>query len=189
MSYRFLTVALTFLFTLAPHLEPLQVNREGAHDTSLNSEKRLFRTGIGRDLHHFSEQPGGCLLAGLLFEELPTMRGNSDSDVVFHALCNAIVSLTHAPISCHEKGREDSRLCLKKILETLGSQTIVNISLTIEGARPVQQRCEEIRQSVADMTSLSIDRVGVTFTPGDPLTPFGKGQALSCFASITTLSF
>lgn len=155
----------------------------------------LFRTGMGQDSHRFSAKEGGCIVAGLLFEDAPAMEADSDGDVVFHAICNAITSLTHVPILggvaihlCHKEGIKDSRVYLDRALETLGEQKIVNIALTIEGKRPkFQKRSEEIRQSVADATALPLDRVGITFTSGDGLTAFGRGEGLMCFASITTV--
>ena len=191
MSYPPLLLALTFLFALA---KPAQIRAEPFVE---NSQKgSLFRTGIGQDSHPFSERQGGCIVAGLLFEDAPAMEADSDGDVVFHALCNAITSLTHVPLLggvaidlCHRHGITDSRVYLERALETLESQKIVHIALTIEGQRPrFQKRSEEIRQSIANATSLSIDQVGITFNSGDEITPFGKGKGLFCFAAITTLS-
>lgn len=155
-----------------------------------------FRTGIGQDSHRFLEESTDkkCIIAGLPFEGAPGMDADSDGDVVFHAICNAITSLTHVPILgkiaidlCHKEGITDSRVYLDKALETLGLQKIEHIALTIEGKRPkFQKRSEEIRQSVADAIGLSIDQVGITFTSGDGLTSFGRGEGLMCYAVVTT---
>jgi len=155
-----------------------------------------FRTGIGQDSHRFladgSEKK--CIIAGLPFEGVPGMDADSDGDVVFHAICNAITTLTHVPILgriaidlCHKEGITDSRFYLDKALETLGPQKIEHIALTIEGQRPkFQKRSEEIRGSVAMAVGLSIDQVGITFTSGDGLTSFGKGEGLMCYCLLTT---
>ena len=118
-----------------------------------------------------------------------------DGDVVFHAICNAITSLTHVPILgkiaidlCHKEGITDSRVYLNKAYETLGSQKIEHVALTIEGKRPkFQKRAKEIRQSVANALNLSISQVGITFTSGDALTAFGKGEGLMCYSILTTV--
>jgi 2-C-methyl-D-erythritol 2,4-cyclodiphosphate synthase len=155
-----------------------------------------FRTGIGQDSHRFL--PDGaekkCIIAGLVFEDAPGMDADSDGDVVFHAICNAITSLTHVPILgriaidlCHKQGITDSRVYLEKALATLGGQKIEHIALTIEGNRPkFQKRSEEIRQNVAEVVKLKLDQVGITFTSGDGLTSFGKGEGLMCYAVVTT---
>ncbi len=55
-----------------------------------------FRTGIGQDSHRFlppgSSKP--CVIGGLIFDDAPGFMANSDGDIVFHAICNAISSLT-----------------------------------------------------------------------------------------------
>ncbi|WP_420421869.1 2-C-methyl-D-erythritol 2,4-cyclodiphosphate synthase [Simkania sp.] len=155
-----------------------------------------FRTGIGQDSHRFLSNgtEKKCIIAGLVFEDAPGMDADSDGDVVFHAICNAITSLTHVPILgklaidlCHKQGITDSRVYLEEALATLGEQKIEHIALTIEGKRPkFQKRSLDIRQSVAEVVKLEEDQVGITFTSGDGLTSFGKGEGLMCYAVVTT---
>ncbi len=56
----------------------------------------IVRNGLGQDSHRFlpegSTKP--CVIAGCTFEEVPGFLANSDGDVVYHAICNAISSLT-----------------------------------------------------------------------------------------------
>lgn len=155
-----------------------------------------YRTGIGQDSHRFEQEKGEkkCIVAGLTFEDAPGLDADSDGDVVFHAICNAITSLTHVPILgkiaidlCHKEGITDSHVYLKEALNTLGKQTVEHVALTIEGKRPkFQKRADDIRQSVASAMHLTIDQVGITFTSGDGLTAFGRGEGLMCYALITT---
>ncbi|HPE85171.1 MAG TPA: 2-C-methyl-D-erythritol 2,4-cyclodiphosphate synthase [Chlamydiales bacterium] len=49
----------------------------------------------------------------------------------------------------------------------------------------MQNRCDEIRQSVATLMDLDISQVGLTFTSGDGLSDFGKGLGLQCFCILT----
>jgi 2-C-methyl-D-erythritol 2,4-cyclodiphosphate synthase len=59
-----------------------------------------YRTGLGQDSHRFlpEESSKPCLLAGLVFEDAPGMASDSDGDVIFHAICNAISSVTGVQI-------------------------------------------------------------------------------------------
>lgn len=155
-----------------------------------------YKTGIGQDSHRFEKEKGEkkCIVAGLVFEDAPGLDADSDGDVVFHAICNAITSLTHVPILgkvaidlCHNQGITDSRIYLDEALKTLGKKTIEHVALTIEGKRPkFQKRADDIRQSVAAAMDLSLDQVGITFTSGDGLTAFGCGEGLMCYALVTT---
>ena len=51
----------------------------------------MFRVGLGQDSHRFSADPGRALvLAGVRIAGAPGLDGNSDADVVLHALCRAL---------------------------------------------------------------------------------------------------
>ncbi len=157
-----------------------------------------YRTGIGQDSHRFLQdgKEKKCVIAGLPFEGAPGLDADSDGDVVFHAICNAITSLTHVPILggiaidlCRNHGVTDSRIFLDKAIETLGDQVIEHVALTIEGKRPkFQKRANDIRSSVASALSVNMDQVGITFTSGDGLTAFGRGEGMMCYCILTTAS-
>ena len=155
------------------------------------------RVGIGQDSHRFLPEDSSkiCVLGGILFENIPGLSGDSDGDVVFHAICNAITSLTHVPILgglaielCRKDGITDSSVYLKEALKTLGSQQIEHIALTLEGKRPkLQPRIDEMREHIAQIMQLDISQVGITATSGDGLTDFGCGDGLQCFCILTTV--
>ena len=60
----------------------------------------LPRTGLGQDSHRFVDEanPKSLVLGGLVIPEGPGLLANSDGDVLLHALCNAISSVTTVPI-------------------------------------------------------------------------------------------
>lgn len=153
-----------------------------------------MKVGIGQDSHRFLPHitTKACMVGGVAFENTPGLDADSDGDVVLHSLCNAITSITHIPllgdICIHmcKKGITDSKVYVKKGLETLKQHKILHVAFTIEGARPkFQPRCHEIRESLANLLEIEIDKVGITFTSGDGLTSFGKGEGLMCFCILT----
>ena len=157
----------------------------------------LFRTGIGQDSHRFlpagSTKP--CIIAGVIFEDVPGFNANSDGDLVFHALCNAITSLTGVLILgaiaddlCLKDGITDSEVYLKEALKTLGKQKITHVAITIEGKKPrFKDRLLDMRNSIARVMGLDISQVGLTATSGEGLTDFGCGDGVQCFVVITTM--
>jgi 2-C-methyl-D-erythritol 2,4-cyclodiphosphate synthase len=163
----------------------------------MQREFPIFRTGIGQDSHRFlpddSSKP--CMIGGIIFEGVPGLDADSDGDVVYHAICNAITSLTGIPILggiavelCHNNGITDSQVYLEKALHTLGKQKIVHIALTIEGQKPrFQDKINEVRKQVASICGLQEHQVGLTATSGDGLTDFGCGAGLQCFCIVTTV--
>jgi len=154
------------------------------------------RTGIGQDSHRFlppdSTKP--CVIAGVIFEDIPGFNANSDGDIVFHAICNAISSLTGILILgniaddlCLKDGITDSEVYLQEAMKTLGSQKISHVAVTIEAKKPkFKERLLEMRSSIARVMGLDISEVGITATTGEGLTDFGCGDGAQCFAIVTT---
>jgi 2-C-methyl-D-erythritol 2,4-cyclodiphosphate synthase len=157
----------------------------------------IVRNGIGQDSHRFlpgdSSKP--CVIAGLIFDDAPGFNANSDGDVAFHAICNAISSLTGVIILgaiaddlCLKKGITDSEVYLKEALKTLGKQKITHVALTIEAKRPkFKKRISEMRENIARVMQLDVSHVGLTATSGEGLTDFGCGDGVMCFAIVTTM--
>ncbi len=156
---------------------------------------RIFRTGLGQDSHRFllEKEAKPCVIAGIFFDGVPGLDADSDGDVVFHALCNAISSLTHVPIlgkvaiDLCKQGITDSRHYLDHALATLSPYTIEHLAFSIEGVRPkFQPHALAMRQSIAAATKSKLHQVGITFTSGDRLTSFGRGEGLMCLCLLTT---
>lgn len=154
------------------------------------------RTGIGQDSHRFlpvgSSKP--CILAGIIFDGVPGFMANSDGDVIFHAICNAITSLTGVLILgdiaddlCLKDGITDSEVYLLEAMKTLGKQEISHVAVTIEAKKPkFKAKLMEMRANIARVMKLDISQVGITATSGEGLTDFGCGDGLQCFVIVTT---
>jgi len=122
------------------------------------------------------------------------MDADSDGDVVLHAICNAITSVSHVPIlggvaiEMCKNGITDSRCYLEKAVESLGSIKIQHVALSIEGSQPrMQKRVDAVRENVAKLLVLPRESVGMTVTSGDGLTDFGKGLGLMCYCLLTVV--
>ena len=134
----------------------------------------MVKVGIGQDSHRFlsPEMSKPCVIGGLVFEDVPGLSADSDGDVVFHAICNAITSISGVPILggiaiklCRENGITDSQVYLEEALKTLGAHKIMHVALSIEGKRPrLQERNTEMRQKIADVLQITVSQVGVTAT-------------------------
>jgi 2-C-methyl-D-erythritol 2,4-cyclodiphosphate synthase len=159
----------------------------------------IYRMGIGQDSHRFLSEDSTkpCIISGVIFEEVPGLSADSDGDVVYHAICRAITSITSVPILakiakdlCMNKGITDSKVYLEKALETLKDQKIVHIAISIEAKRPkFQKKADEMRKKIAEIAKLDISQIGMSFHTGDGLTDFGCGVGVAVFCAITTVSF
>lgn len=155
-----------------------------------------IRTGIGQDSHRFlpADSSKPCIIGGLIFDEVPGFNSNSDGDIIFHALCNAITSLTGIPILgaiaddlCLKDGITDSEVYLREAMKTLENQKITHVAISIEGKKPrFKERVNELRESIASVMNLSASQVGISAHSGEGLTDFGCGDGVQCTAIITT---
>ena len=156
----------------------------------------IIRTGLGQDSHRFMSEDSSkpCVIAGIIFDDVPGFLANSDGDVVFHALCNAISSLTGELILggladdlCQKDGITDSEVYLKEAVKTLGSQQVSHVAISLEGNKPrFKEHLLEMRQNIARVMELEVSQVGITATSGEGLTDFGCGDGVQAFAIVTT---
>lgn len=159
----------------------------------------IYRTGIGRDSHRFlpSDSSKPCIIGGVIFDNVPGLDAESDGDIVYHAICNCITSLSGVPILggiaqdlCRKDGITDSQVYVEKAVQTLGRQKIVHVAISIEGKRPqFESKIEAMRRKIAKALSIQMSQVGISTTTGDGLTDFGCGDGLQCFALITTSEY
>ena len=152
-----------------------------------------MKVAIGLDSHRFDigNKEKKLILGGIVFEEAPPLLGNSDADVVLHAITNAVSGITCKNIlgkvsdDMCKAGIKDSEEYLKEALKYLENE-IVHISVSIECKTPmISPRIEEMRKNIARILKINENCVGITATTGEGLTEFGKGNGISVFSCIT----
>lgn len=155
----------------------------------------VSKTGIGQDSHPFSNKDKKLILGGVFIPNHKGLRGNSDADVILHAITNAVSSLSTVPIlgaiadkMCQE-GQRNSEEYLKKALETLSNnQKIVHIAVTVEAQKPrLAIYIQSIRKNIARICQVSDDSVGLTVTSGEGLTACGCGEGISVIAIVSLI--
>jgi 2-C-methyl-D-erythritol 2,4-cyclodiphosphate synthase len=135
------------------------------------------------------------MIGGVIFEEVPGFDADSDGDVVYQSICNAITSLTGVPILAgialelfRKDGYTDSQVYLEHALKALKNQKVVHVALAIEAKKPkFREQLNQIREKVAKVMGLKINQVGATVTFGDGLTDFGCGDGVQCFCVLSTI--
>lgn len=158
-------------------------------------ETGKIKIGMGRDSRRFLPEDFSkpCVIAGLIFEDAPGFAADSDGDVIFSAICNAITSITGVPILQGvardlyvKNGITDSQCYLEKALESFGSRRIDHVALSLEGKRPkLEGFILSIREHIAKVLNLQVDQVGCTVNTGEGLTDFGCGEGVQCFCVLT----
>lgn len=160
----------------------------------------FYFQGIGQDSHRFliDNSPNDALsrpliLGGTIIPSAPPMDANSDGDVLFHALTNAISGVTGVNILgdiadqlCLEQGVTDSRVYLDRALQDLDDIELIHVSFSIECLRPkLAPHIPAIKTSVASALKIAPSAVGVTATTGEGLTGCGRGEGIAVLCTLS----
>lgn len=155
-----------------------------------------IKTGLGLDSHRFvegdSDRP--LVLGGLVFDDAPALDGNSDADVILHALTDAISGVTGQTVigavadkMCRE-GITDSKEYLKVALVDLGDWQISHVSIALECLRPkIDPKVPALRESIAGLLAVATDDVCITATTGEGLTDCGRGSGIQASVVLTAV--
>ncbi len=149
------------------------------------------RIGIGYDIHRLVE--GRKLVLGGV--EIPFEKGllgHSDSDVLTHAICDALLGAaalgdigTHFPDSDPQWAGASSLDFLARVVElvTQKGYRVANIDTTVMAERPkLMPHVHAIRESLASVLQIDLDRVNVKAKTNEGLESVGRGEAMSAQA-------
>ncbi len=156
------------------------------------------KTGLGQDSHRFDNKNSSkkLVLGGVTFSGHPPLKGNSDADVILHAITNSISSITGRNIlggiadkMCLEDGITDSRQYLKVAVKDLADWQISHLALSLECKRPkISPKIDAIKNSLASLLPISPKDIGITATSGEGLTAFGRGEGIQAQAILTVVN-
>jgi 2-C-methyl-D-erythritol 2,4-cyclodiphosphate synthase len=162
----------------------------------MNTTNPISISAIGQDSHPF--EPAGStkplILGGIVIPNAPGLKGNSDADVILHAVTNAVSGISGVNIlgkvsdDLCQQGITNSRAYLEKALEMLDPNIykITHLSISVEAKRPhLSTHIPAIKRSVASILSIPENCVGMTATTGEGLTAFGRGEGMQVFVIIS----
>lgn len=176
--------------------ENIKLTTEQDWQRAENTATRLFetRTGLGFDVHRFG--PGDhVMLGGIPIAHSMGLEGHSDADVALHALTDALLGAigagdigAHFPPTDPEWRGAPSAIFLHKaadLVRDLGG-AITNVDLTLICQSPrIGSHRERMRNSVADMLSLSPARVSIKATTTEGLGFTGRNEGIAAQAIAT----
>lgn len=153
------------------------------------------RIGTGYDVHPFDTGGDHVWLGGVKIPHDRKLAGHSDADVALHALVDAILGAiadgdigTHFPPSDMRWRGAASDQFLKYACERVtkrgGRVANVDVTLVCETPRIGPHR-EAIRQRIAEICEISVDRVGLQATTSEKLGFIGRGEGIVAMASAT----
>lgn len=155
---------------------------------------RIVRTGQGYDAHRFG--PGDAVwLCGVKVAHDRSLIGHSDADAGLHALTDAILGAIgegdigdHFPPSDASWKGAPSDLFLRHAAELVSGKggRILNVDVTLICEQPkIKPHRQAMRERVADILGLPVDRVAVKATTTEGMGFTGRGEGLAAQAIAT----
>lgn len=150
----------------------------------------MFRIGLGTDSHAFEKVAAGkkVVLGGVVIPHPLGLEGDSDADVVLHALFNALSSAVgdrgigfYFTKGDMEKGFADSSKMVRKALEIVSSAGfgVVNVSVALELKGPkIEPNVPAMKKRMAEILGIDAGAIGITATSGDGMSPYAKGEGI-----------
>lgn len=151
------------------------------------------RIGIGYDIHRLVD--GRKLVLGGV--EIPFEKGllgHSDSDVLTHAICDALLGAaalgdigTHFPDSDPRWAGASSLDFLARVVELVTEKgyRIANSDATVMAERPkLAPYVQAMRERLASVLRIDVDQVNVKAKTNEGLESVGRGEAMAAQAIV-----
>ena len=154
------------------------------------------RTGNGYDVHQL-EAGDGVTLCGVFIPHDQKLSGHSDADVALHALTDALLATCgagdigdHFPPSDMQWRGAPSKIFLdhaaKVVRERGGTIMNADISLIAEAPKIAPHR-QTMRENLADILGISVDRCSVKATTNEKIGFVGRREGIAAIATATVV--
>lgn len=149
--------------------------------------------GLGHDTHRLvTGRP--LIMAGLRIDHAKGLAGHSDADVVLHAIIDALLGAAGLgdigdafPDDDPANLNADSVLFLETTMARLyvKGYKLVNVDIVIHAQEPKLGPIKTLlRENLAKLLGLKIDRVNVKAKTGEHVGHIGRGEAIACHAIV-----
>jgi 2-C-methyl-D-erythritol 4-phosphate cytidylyltransferase/2-C-methyl-D-erythritol 2,4-cyclodiphosphate synthase len=153
-----------------------------------------IRTGSGYDVHAFGDGDH-VMLGGVKIPHSRGLSGHSDADVALHALVDAILgALAEGDIGAHFppgdpqwRGVSSDRFlqfAVGRVAARGGVIAHLDVTVVCEAPRIGAHR-DAMREQIAALAVLPLDRVAVKATTSEKLGFIGRGEGIAAFATAT----
>ncbi|MFY8142671.1 MAG: bifunctional 2-C-methyl-D-erythritol 4-phosphate cytidylyltransferase/2-C-methyl-D-erythritol 2,4-cyclodiphosphate synthase [Caulobacter sp.] len=177
-----------------PLLNKLTYPEDFAMAERLADAARVTRVGQGFDAHRWG--PGEEVwLCGVAIKHDETLIGHSDADAGLHALTDAILGAIgegdigdHFPPTDPKWKGAASDQFLKHAVDLVAAKggALVNVDVTLICERPkIKPHRQAMRERLAEILSLPIDRVSVKATTTEKMGFTGRGEGLAASAVVS----
>ncbi len=151
-----------------------------------------FRTGIGFDVHRFSDNRK-LIIGGIEIPYEKGLSGHSDADVLLHAICDALLGAaslgdigTHFPDSDPVYKNIESTLLLQKVYSILQSSgySIENIDSVVMAEKPkLLPFINLMKEKISKILNISVEQISIKATTTEGLGFIGRKEGIAAMAS------
>ena len=157
-----------------------------------------MRVGMGFDIHRVAEGRQ-LVLGGVVVPWAGKgLQGHSDADVIFHAICDALLGAIGAgdmgnyfPSTDLRWKNTPSGLFATKVLELVEKRgfRVENVDITVLAEEPkLAPHQLNIRRSIAKALGVEPARVNVKAKTMEQLGPIGQGEAIAAYAVVSVVT-
>jgi len=149
------------------------------------------RIGMGYDIHRLVEGRR-LVLAGVDIPFEKGLLGHSDSDVLTHAICDALLGAaalgdigTHFPDTDERWKGASSLDLLARTVEMISERgyRLANVDATVMAERPkLRPHIQAMRERLAVVLQVDVDSVSVKAKTSEGLECVGRGEAMAAHA-------
>ncbi|MDL2242104.1 2-C-methyl-D-erythritol 2,4-cyclodiphosphate synthase [Bacteroidales bacterium OttesenSCG-928-K03] len=153
-----------------------------------------FRVGFGNDIHKLAESRE-LVIGGI---KIPYHKGcvaHSDGDVLFHALCDALLGAigekdigTHFPDTDPKYKNIDSSILLKQVNNLINEKEFIinNIDCTIILEKPkLSPYIDSIKNNIANILEIKTSQIAVKAKTNEGLGEIGENNAIAAYCIIS----
>ncbi|NWF89207.1 MAG: 2-C-methyl-D-erythritol 2,4-cyclodiphosphate synthase [Ignavibacteriaceae bacterium] len=155
-----------------------------------------YRTGIGFDVHAFSDNRK-LIIGGVEIPFEKGLMGHSDADVLIHAICDALLgSISAGDIGLHFPDTDpkyknaNSLELLKDVYQLMlrVGYSVGNIDAVIAAQKPkLSGYILQMRKKISDVLQTQIENVSIKATTTEKLGFVGREEGISAFATVLVI--
>ena len=153
-----------------------------------------LRTGSGFDVHAFGDGDH-VMLGGIRIAHERGLSGHSDADVALHALVDAVLgAIADGDIGKHFPPNDPRwrgassdqflKFAADRVTKRGGRIAHLDVTIVCEAPRIGPHR-DAMRQSIAQIAEIAVERVAVKATTSEKLGFTGRGEGIAAYATAT----
>ena len=149
-----------------------------------------IRIGQSRDIHRLDDNKRKFIVGGVIIPHTLGLVSHSDGDCLYHAIAESLLGALalgdlgkHFPDNTDEYLDYDSSLIVKSVMEMVKEKGYIvkNIDCSIILERPkLAPHIDAIRNNVASLLEIEIDRVSIKAQTNEKCGEIGQGKAIEC---------